>query len=260
MKIYIDNIGRRVQFPAKLERMISLCPSVTETLYDLGLAEKVVGRTKFCIHPSSEVKKAKIIGGTKKIDFAQIDALKPDVIWSVKEENTQEIVEELAKKHPVFVFDIDDFTSALEMIRVLGKLTETELLANQLTKNIQSQWTALKNKVEAKKCLYFIWKEPLMLASKGTYIDTVLTHLGFENLAHTLGERYPIIEEKQFADLAIETIFLSSEPYPFAEKHLDYFRKLAPAAQIQIVDGEMFSWYGTRMLLASDYFKQTLGL
>ena len=251
-----DHLGRKLNSPISPQRIISLCPSITETLFHLGLEEKIVGRTRFCIHPKEKVKSAVRVGGTKEIKFDRLHSLKPDLIISEKEENTPEMVAELEKKYPVFVSDVVDFESGLKMIKDLGNLTNSNEKANQLTENIKQNWLELPRFSRSPKTIYLIWKKPYMSIGSNTYIDDILSRLGMENVTKSFSGRYPEISLEKIQEFAPEYILLSSEPYPFKEKDIDEFKKILPNSKVLLVDGEMFSWYGSRMLFAPDYFKQ----
>lgn len=253
-----DQMGRRVAVPFPPQRIVSLVPSQTELLFDLGLGEKVVGVTKFCIHPAEAREKAAVIGGTKNFDFDKIAALKPDLIIGNKEENYQDGIEPLATEYPVWLSDISNLTEALDMIRRVGFITGAKEKSATLADEIEASFAALET-ADARKpavpAAYFIWRKPYMVAATGTFIDDMLRRAGFTNAFAGLS-RYPEITAEQLAKVAPQRILLSSEPYPFAEKHLAEFQQICPAAKIEIVDGELFSWYGSRLLKSANYFSQ----
>ena len=250
-----DQLGRRVVVPYPPQRIVSLVPSQTELLYDLGLGAQVVGVTKFCIHPSQARQQATVIGGTKNFDFEKIAALKPDLILGNKEENYQEGVEQLAEQYPVWLSDISTLDGALRMIRQVGVLTATQAKAEALATEIASSFASLASTASPVSAAYFIWRKPYMVAASGTFIDDMLARAGFTN-AFATQNRYPEITPEQLAAAAPQVIFLSSEPYPFKEKHQVEFAELCPSATIQIVDGELFSWYGSRLRHSAAYFRE----
>lgn len=252
--IFIDQTGYKVEVPETPLRIVSLVPSQTELLFYLGLENRVVGITKFCIHPRKQVTCTPKIGGTKQFNFDKIDQLKPDLIIANKEENYKEGIEQLRNKYPVWTSDIFDINDSVQMIQELGKLTRTEFIAADLCDSISEKWVGIKD-IYAKSVLYFIWQKPYMVAAKNTFIDSVLQHLGFNNSA-AFEERYPELSNAKMNELNPEIVFLSSEPYPFNEKHIKAFQEIFPDAEIVLVDGEMFSWYGNRLLEAIDYFKE----
>lgn len=253
---YTDSLHRILTIEQVPQRIISLCPSLTETLYDLGLGGKIVGRTQFCIHPTSEVKKIMSVGGTKQVKYERFHALQPDIIFAVKEENTPEMIATLEKDFEVYVFDIETIVDALEMITTLGEITGTREKAMELSHKIAQGWQEIEGIFSPLKTAYFIWKEPYMLAGKDTFIDEVMAHIGLKNLARDLMGRYPSVLDTDMVALNPEMILLSSEPYPFKNEHVNHFQKQFPTAKVQIVDGEFFSWYGSRMYLAINYFKK----
>ena len=253
-----DQLGRRVAVPFPPQRIVSLVPSQTELLVDLGLGEKIVGVTKFCIHPAEARTKATIIGGTKNFNFDKIAALKPDLIISNKEENYQDGIEQLAAKYPVWLSDISNLTEALDMIRRVGFIAGAKEKAAAMADEIEASFAALETDAAAKTSVsaaYFIWRKPYMTAATGTFIDDMLRRTGFAN-AFAGQRRYPEINAKQLAAAAPQRILLSSEPYPFAAKHLAEFQQICPAAKVEIIDGELFSWYGSRLLKSAAYFSQ----
>ena len=252
-----DQLGRRVAVPFPPRRIVSLVPSQTELLFDLGLGAQVVGVTKFCIHPAEARMKAAVIGGTKNFDFDKISALKPDLIIGNKEENYQVGIEQLADKYPVWLSDISNLPEAMDMIRRVGFIAGAKEKAAVLADDIEASFAALAApaaKITPVSVAYFIWRKPYMVAATGTFIDDMLRRAGFVNVFAGLS-RYPEITAEQLA-AAPTRIFLSSEPYPFAAKHLAEFQALCPAAKIEIVDGELFSWYGSRLRQSAAYFSQ----
>lgn len=253
MPYFIDQLQRKIFLDGVPQRIISLVPSQTELLFDLGLEDKLVGITNYCIHPKDKCKKVKKIGGTKDFSLEKIAALKPDLIIANKEENEQNLIEELAKKYPVWLSDIFTLNDSFEMMRAIGEMTSTENMAQQIIKDIKNEFSLLKiNPTENKKrVLYFIWREPYMLAGAETFISDMLRFFGFEQIQT---ERYPVFSAQEIITFQPDVIFLSSEPYPFKTKHIQEFENLCPKAQVFIVDGELFSWYGSRLKHSARYF------
>jgi len=242
----LDQMGRELYFSAPPKRIITLVPSISEFIIDIGLGDQLVGITKFCIHPKEVVDYKTKVGGTKKLNLNIIRSLKPDLIIGNKEENVKEQIEQLANEFPVWISDCNSFNEAVDMMRILGCITQKELEVNRLIFEIESSFKKL-HVGRGKSFLYFIWNDPMYLAGRGTFINSMLEKIGFINACEE--ERYP--EWKgQLADV----VFLSSEPFPFKESHLDHYARLFPKAQIILVDGEMCSWYGSRMKLAASYF------
>lgn len=234
-------------------KIISLVPSITETLFDFGLTDaEVIGRTKFCIHPADFVQKVEVIGGTKNLNLDKIRALKPDLIIANKEENEKLQVEELMKDFKVWVTDIETLEDNAAFITELGVLFNRVELAENFNKKIESIFPQLPIS-KAKKVAYLIWKNPYMTTGSDTFINEVLEKLGFENLFKDQ-KRYPVIsvEDLKTADC----IFLSSEPYPFQQKHIDELQLELPNKEMILVDGEVFSWFGTHLTKVEDYLKE----
>lgn len=256
-----DMMGRTVNVPVAPKRIISLVPSQTELIADLGMADCLVGITKFCVHPDSVFRTLKRVGGTKHVDYEAIASLEPDLILANKEENTQEIVETLAQNFPVWVSDIQTVDDGLLMIEQVGDLLDKELECRHLTDEIRQAWLNIaipQSGVTRPKVAYLIWQNPIMLAGRETFIHDTFQRLGFENVALTFDGRYPQTKVEQLQALSPTHILLSSEPFPFKDKHLEEWRAALPKASVTLVDGEMFSWYGSRMRLAVPYFKDLL--
>lgn len=251
-------MGRHITLPQLPQRIVSLVPSQTELLFDLGLGDRIVGLTKFCIHPKEQVKQKTIIGGTKNFHFDRIDALQPDLIIGNKEENYKEGVEQLQAKHPVWMSDIYTLEDALQMQRQLGELTGTVARAIELEQSITAEFEQLRPLQPNIKTAYFIWRKPYMAVGSHNIIDHMLGRCGFDNAFSDLA-RYPEISPAQLQQANPQLILLSSEPYPFKDKHIAEFQELCPQASIKVVDGEMFSWYGSRLLQAPKYLQQVIG-
>lgn len=259
MPILKDQLGNSFEFSSAPQRIISLVPSITETLYELGLESKIVGITKFCVHPYHYKSTKKIIGGTKKVHLEKIRLLQPDLIIANKEENTLEMVEQLQAICPVWVTNILTIEDALEMISSFGQIFNCRTEAQKWNDKIQF---ALKDFVhfirdkETQKAAYFIWKDPYMVAGSDTFIDAMLQLNHFTNI-YGGGDRYPEVEIKKLRLAGDpDIVLLSSEPFPFKEEDAFEIGRFTHHAKTIFVDGEMFSWYGTRLLKSFDYFKK----
>lgn len=251
---YADQLNRRIELLTPAQRIISLVPSQTELLFDLGLNEEVVGITKFCVHPPAWRKEKTIVGGTKNLRMEVIDQLQPDLILANKEENQEAHIRLLEKKYPVWVSDIPTIQDALQMIEAVGHMTNREEQAAALLREIgQRRQTFLSPETKKRSAVYLIWREPWMAAGKETYIHEMLEAAGFTNVINDT--RYPTLSAKKIRELQPEYVLLSSEPYPFSEVHMSEIQALLPQSKIILVDGEMFSWYGSRMLHCWEYFK-----
>lgn len=253
---YSDQLGRQVTIPANPQRIISLVPSQTELLFELGLGEKIVGITKFCIHPAACVAAKPKIGGTRQLDIEKIKSLQPDLIIANKEENDRNQIQELMQHFPVWVSDINNLDDALPMIEVVGDITGKLPLGKQLTSYISECFRQLIPLVNPKSVAYFIWRKPYMVAGNETYIDDMLSRCGLVNCVKEA--RYPELNIQALVELSLQVVLLSSEPYPFKQKHIDEFRAMLPNAHVFLVDGEMFSWYGSRPQFAAKYFAQII--
>lgn len=249
-----DQLDRPLQINSTPKRIISLVPSLTELVFDLGLSRELVGVTKFCVHPDDIRTRAKILGGTKQIKHHKIDALEPDLILCSKEENTPEIVAELEKKYNVYVSDINTLDEAYTFFNDFGRLCDCEGKTTALVSDIQSALFRYKREtadLPPLKIAYFIWRDPWMLVGNETFIQHLLNELGFVNV-YADAARYPEIE---LTDLKkADYYFLSTEPFPFGEKHK--VELPVNPSKVKIVNGEFFSWYGTRLLKAFPYFME----
>lgn len=238
------------------QRIISVVPSLTELLADLELEEEVIGITKFCIYPEAWFRSKQRIGGTKTLDLERIYALKPDLIIANKEENTQTQIEMLQNYCPVLLTDIQTWQQALEAIELIGRATNRAAQAQKLIESLNKKYEDYFCKIGQRtpsSAAYLIWREPYMAAAAETFIHEMLHIAGFDNVFKDKN-RYP---EIQLADLQTrqpEYILLSSEPYPFKQIHVTEIQKACPKSQVKLVDGELFSWYGSRLLHSFDYF------
>ncbi|MBU6374918.1 MAG: ABC transporter substrate-binding protein [Bdellovibrionales bacterium] len=243
-----DMLGRSLAVPEKPVRIISLCPSQTETLYALGLGDRIVGSTRYCVHPQEETQKTVRVGGTKKVDLELVRSLRPDLIIAEKEENPREMVEELSKIAPVYVTDVTDFASALKMIDRLGGLTGSKVEAAKILREIRENWRGLPRFEKPLRAAYLIWRKPWMVVGAGTYIGSLLKEAGLSSIfeGHS-SSRYPEVTEQELIQARPEIVFLSSEPFPFRDSHVQEIQALLPEARVVLTDGELWSWYGSRM-------------
>jgi len=261
--IFTDQLGRKIELVNSPKRIISLVPSQTELLFNLGLHDEVVGITKFCVHPKEWFHSKPRIGGTKKYDFEKIKQLQPDLIIGNKEENEKEQIEHLMQEYNVWMSDIYTLKDALNMIVCLGALTNKNETAKIIKLQIESQFQIFSSKLQTLnsklKVAYFIWQNPYMVAGRNTFIDDMLSRCGFNNVFATVDfTRYPEVTKQQIAESKPDLILLSSEPYPFKEKHIQEFQTISPNSKILIVDGELFSWYGSRLLQTPAYFEKLM--
>ncbi|MDT0555945.1 ABC transporter substrate-binding protein [Patiriisocius hiemis] len=249
----VDQLGRKLQFSKPPKRVVSLVPSQTELLVDIGLRENLVGVTKFCIHPKDLRKNITVVGGTKNVNYKKIEALRPDIIICNKEENTKEIVEGLSLIAPVWVSDIYTIEHVFEMIHSIGEIFNVSQNASILIEGIKSSKASfLKNFQPVEKSVYYlIWKNPFMVAGQDTFINTLLKLNNYKNLSEK-NSRYP---EVSITDLKkADLVLLSSEPFPFKEQDMIKLKKELNT-EVLLVDGEYFSWYGSRLKDSFNYFK-----
>lgn len=253
-----DQLGRTVFLPQNPpKRIISLVPSQTELLHDLGLEAEVIGITKFCVHPQNWFRKKIRIGGTKKINIEKITALQPDLILANKEENVKEQIEAVEKIGPVWVSDVNNLDDAIDMIESIGLLIGRSQQSKQISQNIQQQFQKLQTENFQLPTTYLIWRDPYMTIGGDTFINDMLKKCGLHNVFEPQ-LRYPEITLEDIKAQRTRLILLSSEPYPFKEKHVEEIKAVLPGVKILMVDGEMFSWYGSRLLYAAQYFKELM--
>jgi ABC-type Fe3+-hydroxamate transport system substrate-binding protein len=243
-------------------RIVCTVPSITELLYDLGLESQIVGVTKFCVKPAHLLRQISPIGGTKTLNIVAIEALKPSLVIANKEENTKADIEAIAAFCKVYVTEIKTISDALLMIEAIGQLTHTETRAAALIAQINAQKQVLEQlRLQAMRrptVVYLIWQKPYMTIGGDTFIHAMLEMSGFNNLFST-SSRYPVLSVNDLIDADPDHIFLSSEPFPFKQKHLHDIQLLCPRSQLSLVDGEAFSWYGTRLIHSFPYLCQLIG-
>ncbi|WP_295720403.1 helical backbone metal receptor [Mucilaginibacter sp.] len=256
MAVFHDQLNREVYLPVVPKRIISVVPSQTELLLYLGLDAELVGITKFCIHPKQKVKTITKVGGTKQLNIPLIKSLQPDLIIANKEENERSQIEELMDICPVWISDIYDLDGALKMIRGVGLIVDRRREAEILCSEISLGFNTLLLPRLNLRVAYLIWRKPYMVAAKQTYIDSLLQKCGLINAFETA--RYPEVSTDELVKVNPDVVFLSSEPYPFAQKHIEEFKQLLPKAKIILVDGELFSWYGSRLLQVPEYLKSSM--
>jgi len=260
MRQFTDQLSRTITLTDEVKRIVSVVPSQTELLFDLGLEDGVVGITRFCVRPQSWFKIKTRVGGTKQLKLDVIRELQSDLILANKEENTEEQIAQLADEFPVWVSDVHHLDDALNMIASVGEMTNTTARALQIISDIRQGFGEPPVTERNQAVAYLIWRNPMMVAGGDTFIQHMLTRFGKKNVFANLS-RYPTVTADQLRVANPEFIFLSSEPFPFSEKHLNEFRSICPDAQVVLVDGQMFSWYGSRLLYVPKYFsdlKQSL--
>jgi ABC-type Fe3+-hydroxamate transport system substrate-binding protein len=254
MAVYIDQLNRQVEIGATPARIVSLVPSQTELLFDLGLDAEVIGITKFCVHPEQWFRHKTRVGGTKQVNIDKVRELKPDLIIANKEENTKEQVEALEGIAPVWISDVNTVESALNMIRSISSITARKTEGAALIEKISQSFLQLEP-APPLRAAYLIWKDPCMTIGGDTFIHDIMRHAGLHNI---FGDqlRYPLISLEDIRSRRAEVLVLPSEPYPFKEKDRHELQAALPGIKVLLADGEMFSWYGSRMQLAAPYLRK----
>jgi len=239
-------------------RIISLVPSLTEYLWALGLDREIVGITKFCIHPHAWWQQKTRVGGTKSVNMATIHSLEPTLIIANKEENTQTDIQALALTYDVLLTDINSVEEALAALLLIGEKVGKIEKSQEHVIQIQNSFKEAQAVGKGAHFLYFIWKDPYFVVGTNTYIHSLLSKFGFVNSCPL--ERYPnlddLLNENCEMQLAPDYLFLSTEPYPFEEKHFAHLQELFPQSKIRLIDGEVCSWYGNKMVDAKFYFEK----
>lgn len=258
-KIVRDQLGTKVVVPAVPERIVSLVPSITEYLVDIGLGSRLIGITKYCNRPESVVNGRAYVGGTKKFDFDKLSTLKPDLIIANKEENYQSGIETLGGLYPVWVSDINTLEEALCAMREIAEICNQSVEGKKLCDAIEIAFALKPVVVEKPRVCYLIWRKPWMVCGSNNFIDAMLDHAGYENVFADHDDRYPAVTIDEIAEAEPDFVFLSSEPFPFEDQHLDELTSLLPRSTALIVDAEPFSWYGSRLKYSVSYFEELKG-
>lgn len=240
-------------------RIVSLVPSLTELLCDLGLAENLAGRSGFCIHPREVVKRIPKMGGTKDADIEKIRAAAPTHLVVNIDENRREQVDELARFVPhVIVTHPNTPEDNLDLFRLFGSLFHREAASEKLAADFRAAREELRRTtghLPRQRVLYLIWKDPWMTVARDTYISAMLASAGWDTLPEASEVRYPEVDAVLQGLTIADRVLLSTEPYRFTGKHLAEAeaRFRAPA---QLIDGEMVSWYGSRAAAGLRYLAQ----
>ncbi|MEX0944185.1 MAG: helical backbone metal receptor, partial [Balneolaceae bacterium] len=220
-------------------KIVSLVPSLTELLFNLGLGERVVGRTRFCIQPKESVDDIPIVGGTKNPNLEKIQTLNPDLIIANREENRKEDIEQLEEDgFNVMVTEVSTIEEALFVIHDIGRTLSVEAKAKNLIQKIQEEMAKTET-YPPKTAAYLIWRDPWMSVGHDTYIHSVLNHFHLDNV-FSGQTRYPKTTLHEISLKKPDVILLSSEPYPFKEKHIKEVGESCPGSDILLVNGEWF--------------------
>lgn len=257
MEAFLDQLSRTIYLKQRPTRIVSLVPSQTELLYDLGLDHEIVGITDYCIRPKHWKYPKSKLGGTKKLSLGSIRKLNPDLIIGNKEENDREQIEALIGHYPVWISDIRHIRDACQMIETIAVITGKQEMARNMVGEIQKSFEQLAvMKKPRREAAYFIWRKPYMVAGGDTFISAMMDYCGLNNffIQHA---RYPVVSNIHSLE-GCEVILLASEPFPFQQKHIEEIRTYLPFSKFRLVDGEMFSWYGSRLLQAPSYFRKLI--
>jgi ABC-type Fe3+-hydroxamate transport system substrate-binding protein len=252
----VDASGSTLVLAHPPRRIVSLIPSITETLCHLGLADALVGITAYCVEPRDVVRGKRRIGGEKDPDLDAIRALEPDLVVANIEENVREHIAALRDwAIPVWVTYPRTVAGALQMIRELGEVTGTGDRAEALLSELQPLYERVRDASAARRpvpVFYPIWRNPWMTIGADTYIHDVLAVCGAANVFGDHPERYPTITLDDMAARRPEVIILPDEPFRFRRAHLADFAPYTdvPAVRdgrLHLVDGKPFSWHGPRI-------------
>lgn len=253
---WFDAIGQRHHAisDGAAPRIVSLVPSITELLCDLGLTAYLVGRTGFCIHPAAQLRSIAKIGGTKDVNFAKIRQLAPTHLIVNIDENEKPTVEQLAQIIPhVIVTHPLQPSDNLALYRLLGGIFSVGARAEQLCAAFDTAYAQLEPLTASQTMLYCIWKDPWMTISSDTYIANMLALKGWKTWSSpTSQKRYPEFEWNAALLRQIDGVLLSSEPYRFTPRHVDDLQQQL-GKPVRLVDGEMLSWYGSRAIAGLSY-------
>lgn len=259
----VDAAGTQHTRASHGTRIVSLVPSITELVCDLGLAPALVGRTGFCVHPRNIVRPIPKVGGTKDVDLDKVRALAPTHVILNVDENRKEDARALAEFVPTLIVThplapLDN----LALYRLIGGIFARESEAEALCASFQAEHTALQSAARgfaSERALYLIWKDPWMTVSRDTYVSRTLALVNWETIPAQNAERYPKIDLDRELHRA-QVVLLASEPFVFREPHAEQLRRLKPPGRVALIDGEMTSWYGSRAIGGLRYLRQFRGM
>jgi ABC-type Fe3+-hydroxamate transport system substrate-binding protein len=230
-------------------RVVSLCPSITESLVALGLTDEIVGVTRYCIHPKEVVRRLRKVGGTKNPDLEAIRALAPDLVFLNAEENRAEDVAALAAAHRTDVSHPRTAADVPELLRRFGRLAGREAAAESWASRVEDALASFEPEPAPRfTYAYLIWKEPWMAAADGTYISDLVRLAGGANVFASAATPYPLVAEADLLAARPDVLLLPDEPYRFGEPHAAWFRERLPETDVRLVSGDDFCWHGVRTL------------
>jgi ABC-type Fe3+-hydroxamate transport system substrate-binding protein len=247
-------------------RIVSLCPSLTELVFDLGAGDSLVGRTKFCVHPADRVDAVEKVGGTKNPKVARVVELKPDLVLMNDEENRKEVADALVQAgirvHSSLPRTPEDTAAMVRAIGMaLGRWREAEPIAADIERRADRvRREASRHPPVRYACL--IWREPMMTVSDDTFIAGLLALPGGQNVFGNHADRYPTITPAELHDADPLIVLLPNEPFPFQPKHAEEIaaQTRLPRERFKLVDGELLSWHGSRTPRGIDYAESVIAL
>jgi ABC-type Fe3+-hydroxamate transport system substrate-binding protein len=261
----VDSLGRELSLARAPERIVSLVPSWTETLFHLGAGDRVVGVTEYCVHPAAALERCARVGGTKNPTLVRVFSLRPDLVLANKEENRARDVQRMeANGVAVYVTNARSVADAVQEIRALGHLVERDREAAELAAAIEDARARARARVREPRpvVVALVWKHPFMATGGQTFAHALLSECGAHNPFASAERRYPRIDERELARAAPDVILLPTEPYAFGEAdRLELLSLDCPAARagrIHVVEGELLTWYGPRIPRALDGFSRLL--
>ena len=240
-------------------RLASLCPSLTELLFDLGLGSSVVGRTKFCVHPEGAVDAVEKVGGTKDPRIDRIIELQPDLVLINEEENRKEDAEVLAEAGIRCHVSLPrDAAETADMVRSIGAAVGRVSEAGEIARDIDHRAARVRREAEDRPTVsfaYLVWRDPLMTVNADTFVSSLLALPGGRNVFADEPDRYPEINAERLGAADPDVVLLSSEPFPFRERHAEELARDSglPVDRFLLVDGELLSWHGSRTPAGIDY-------
>ena len=245
-------------------RIVSLCPSLTELVFDLGLGAELVGRTKFCVHPADRVGAVEKVGGTKNPKLDRIIELAPDLVLLNEEENRREDAEALGaagvRCHVSFPRTALD---TADMVRSIAGAVNASAEGERIARDIETRHARVAQAAAGRQPVtfaYLIWREPWMTVNVDTFVSALLGDAGGRNAFASRSNRYPVITPEELGDANPDVVLLSTEPFPFKPSHADELARASGVARerFRVVDGELLSWHGSRTPAGIDYAEQVI--
>ena len=270
--MWADALGQEHDVASGTVRIASLVPSITELLFDLNLADRMVARTGFCIHPEPAVRAVEKVGGTKDVNLEKLHALAPTHVIVNIDENRREAVDQIRSFVPhVIVTHPCRPDDNFALYELLGGIFDRQAEAARLANDLRGALDALRSqRWPTRRVLYAIWQDPWMTVSRGTYISQMLALVNWTtwpddaleacvdgdcSRPNAQGERYPSFRWSDALVRELDAVLLSTEPYRFTEDHADALERQI-GKPVLLVDGEMLSWYGSRAVAGVRYLRE----